>query len=98
MNFKNKVFEAIYSRRSVRNFLDKKVPKKVVEELLKAGVMAPSAKNTQPWNFSVVTNMSVINELGDLAIKKRNSLVKTGVKLSIKSIFYNAPLLIVISG
>ena len=34
-----------------------------VEKILEAGVNAPSAMNTQPWHFSVVTDAAVLEEI-----------------------------------
>ena len=43
------VDQAITSRRSIRRFLPKPVPKKTVEELLAIASRAPSGTNVQPW-------------------------------------------------
>ena len=44
----------IYSRRSIRRFLATPVDKGVIEQIVAAGIKAPSAKNRQPWRFVVV--------------------------------------------
>jgi nitroreductase len=46
---------AIMGRRSIRAFTDDPVPKEVLEELLTAGIHAPTAGNIQPWSFFCVT-------------------------------------------
>jgi nitroreductase len=46
--------EAIAKRRSIRKFLDREIERDTLEKILKAGIMAPSAKNSQPWKFVVV--------------------------------------------
>lgn len=51
----NAVDEAITSRRSVRAFLPKPVPKELVERILQVASRAPSGTNTQPWNVRVLT-------------------------------------------
>jgi nitroreductase len=51
-----KTFDAISQRRSVRKYKDKKIPAKIVENILRAGMSAPSAHNEQPWRFIVVEN------------------------------------------
>lgn len=48
-------FDAIAQRRSIRKFTDKKIPPAVMEKILQAGMLAPSAKNRQPWRFIVIT-------------------------------------------
>ncbi|VVB74781.1 Coenzyme F420:L-glutamate ligase [Candidatus Tiddalikarchaeum anstoanum] len=102
MKFKNPVLKCIYTRRSVRNYIDKPVPKLVINELLNAAVMAPSAMNTQPWNFSIISDKMKIKWLNDRVMNMgrfSDRLVGAGLKLAkINSIFYNAPLLIIISG
>ena len=46
-------FDSIVQRRSIRKFNSTPVPKALLEELLLAGILAPSAKNRQPWQFTV---------------------------------------------
>ena len=46
--------EAIKSRRSIRRFADKPVPKEMIEQILEVTTQAPSGKNSQPWRFVVV--------------------------------------------
>ena len=47
--------EVINGRRSARGFLDKPVPKEVLEEVIALATRAPSSMNTQPWHFHIVT-------------------------------------------
>ncbi|MEN6368681.1 MAG: nitroreductase [Thermotogota bacterium] len=47
--------EGIASRRSIRRFVDRPVPRETVEAILRAGIQAPSGKNRQPWRFVVVS-------------------------------------------
>ena len=46
----------IFIRRSIREFVEKPVEKDKIENILKAGMQAPSAKNQQAWEFIVVTS------------------------------------------
>jgi len=46
--------ETILGRRSCRSYTDTPVPDDVIETLLRAGMYAPSANNSQPWEFLVV--------------------------------------------
>ena len=48
------VFDAITTRRSVRGFLDRPVPRTTVERILAAAARAPSANNSQPWRVHVL--------------------------------------------
>lgn len=45
--------DAIYNRRSIRKFLKKDISKEIIESMIDAGRMAPSAKNRQPWKYIV---------------------------------------------
>ena len=47
--------EVVLGRRSIRGYLDKPVPREVIEEVLALAVRAPSSMNTQPWHFHVIT-------------------------------------------
>jgi len=49
------VYEAVTSRRSVRGFTDRHVPRQVLERVLSAAAWAPSASNLQPWHAYVLT-------------------------------------------
>ncbi|MDR3559947.1 MAG: nitroreductase family protein [Negativicutes bacterium] len=46
---------AIKERRSIRKFTSDPVPREVLEDLIKKAMWAPSAMNTQPWKFFVLT-------------------------------------------
>jgi nitroreductase len=47
--------EAIAERRSIRRFKPNPLPDGALEQILKAGIQAPSGHNRQPWRFTVVT-------------------------------------------
>lgn len=51
--------EAIFTRRSIRKFLDKPVEPEKLETLLKAAMSAPSAMNEQPWRFLVLNDRTL---------------------------------------
>jgi len=51
----DQVLEFITKRRSVRAFTGETVPKEKLEIALKAAMAAPSARNSRPWQFLVVT-------------------------------------------
>jgi len=48
------IIEAVKTRRSVRAYKPDPVPADVLQEILEISVRAPSAMNTQPWEFAVV--------------------------------------------
>lgn len=61
----NNTLEIIHQRKSVRNYTDKEVSKEQLEQLVKAGMAAPTAVNKQPWAFIVINDKATLNELGD---------------------------------
>lgn len=48
------MIQAIQARRSIRAYQDRPVSREIIESVLLAGSLAPSAKNRQPWRFVVV--------------------------------------------
>lgn len=50
------VYEAVTSRRAVRAFTDRPIPKEVLERVFSAAAWAPSSSNLQPWHAYVVTD------------------------------------------
>ena len=46
--------DVVKSRRSIRGYLDKPVPKALIREILEIAMRAPTSMNSQPWNFYVV--------------------------------------------
>ncbi len=55
VNGENPVLEAIFRRRSIRKYKDQPVEPQKLEQLLRAGMAAPTAMNCKPWEFVVVT-------------------------------------------
>ncbi len=51
--------DVILGRRSIRGFLDKPVPRDVVEDVIALAMRAPSSFNNQCWNFTVVTGAAL---------------------------------------
>ncbi len=58
--------EALKTRRSIRSYESKPVPKEVIEEIVDTARLAPSANNIQPWEFIVVTDPDMRRKIADL--------------------------------
>ena len=56
-------WDAVRSRRNVRQYTDRPIDRADLERILEAGRRAPSASNWQPWNFVVVTDRDQLTEL-----------------------------------
>ena len=61
------MFEAIAKRASVRKYLDKPVPKDIIEKIVDAGRRAPSARAVEPWEFIVVEDKNTLADMGKIA-------------------------------
>ena len=55
--------EVVHSRRSIRRYLDRPIPEDVLNEILDAGMYAPSAVDLQPWYFVVVKSKEQMERL-----------------------------------
>ncbi len=49
------MIKEIKDRRSIRKYDGREVPREMLEQIIAAGMCAPSAKNRQPWKYVVVT-------------------------------------------
>jgi len=56
-------WDAITSRRNVREFADRAIPNADLDRVLEAGRIAPSSQNNQPWDFVVVTDREILRDL-----------------------------------
>lgn len=99
------LFEAIYTRRSVRNYSMQRVNEKQIELLLDSAVHAPSALNSQPWAFVVVQDEDLLKRISDAV--KQTILETADTTLDLRfahiplrdpkfSIFYGASTLITV--
>lgn len=59
------VFEAIKTKRAVRQFTEQAIPDDVAREILDAGRLSGSSKNTQPWHFVAVRDRDVLKALSE---------------------------------
>ncbi len=52
-------YEVIKKRKSIRKYKSDPIPKDVLDRILEAGRIAPSAKNIQPWRFIIVKDQEI---------------------------------------
>lgn len=100
------VMEAILHRRSIRRYSESQIEENVLQEILKAGLYAPSAGGRQGVIFAVCQDKEVNERLGK--IKRANSNPHMATKTSyvskeqpsiaddpnLKNAFYDAPTVI----
>lgn len=60
-------YEWMNTRRTVRTFSDKPVPKEVMQNIILSGSTAPSGANKQPWTFCLIGNPEVKKAIREAA-------------------------------
>ncbi len=66
------VIEAILKRKSIRGFKPDPVPREIIREILTIATRAPSARNTQSWEITVVTG-EVLDKIREENVAKLRS-------------------------
>ncbi len=59
------VLEALKTRRSIRQYQTKPVPREVLDDIVDCARLSPTANNKQPWSFVVVTDAAVRQRVAD---------------------------------
>ena len=60
------MLDVILSRRSIRHYESKEIPKDVLDKIVEAGRQSPSAVNKQPYRFVIVTDSELKKEMKSL--------------------------------
>lgn len=58
-----KLLELLQKRRSVRQYTGEEIPEEALTAILQAGLLAPSGRNRQPWEFIVVRDRAMLEAL-----------------------------------
>lgn len=59
-------YELVQKRQSDRKYdSEREIPQEIVEKILEAGRLAPSATNSQPWHFIVVDDPELKDKVAD---------------------------------
>lgn len=56
-------FDALMTRRSIREYKSDTIPDKLLERILRAAMQAPSARNLQPWHFVIINRRDVLDSI-----------------------------------
>ena len=65
-----KFYEAMQRRRTIRDFSDRPVPRKVIEYCIRVAGTAPSGANLQPWHFVAVSDPMIKHQIRIAAEKE----------------------------
>ncbi len=98
------IFRLIRAKRSMRRYKNKIVPKESIEKIFEAMRYAPSARNERAWRYLIVSDPEKMKKVSDEIIKVNYLYMgfQSGEQAlqyfeSIgRSIFYNAPHLIIL--
>ena len=92
------VLRAISDRRSHRAYKEEQLPEEVLGAILRAGLESPSARNRQPWHFSVVQNPELIQAVHDEAAKMLGKNGSPRFSDPAFQMFYHAPTAVFLFG
>ena len=59
----NSFAELVSKRRSVRKYTEEKLTSDQVEQIMKAALMAPSSKHCNSWEFILIEDKEILNQL-----------------------------------
>lgn len=91
-------------RRSIRKFKNTMPGRELLEQILEAGINAPSASNKQPWKFLVITDQAKIEQAAELVAGEVSNISGKLATTFLEgftrygenfSVFKNAPVLII---
>jgi nitroreductase len=66
------IIEAIRTRKSIRDFTADPVPQHILRKIIEVAVRAPSAENSQPWEFTIVAG-DILDTIRKTNIEKLKS-------------------------
>lgn len=78
----NTKLDFIFRRRSIRKFKDQSISSTIIIDLLEAATAAPTAANSEPWEFIVINDHKLLNSIREQFVFAK----------------YNSPLAIVVCG
>ncbi|KNY26858.1 nitroreductase family protein [Pseudobacteroides cellulosolvens] len=64
------------SRRSIRKFMDKDIPKEDIQYFINAAVSAPSGCNSQCWRFVAIQDVNILKRIEEAVTRKVESILK----------------------
>lgn len=96
------IMEAIEGRRSIRKYKDQQISREALDAILRAGMLAPSASNKQPWHFIAIQDQALIAELNDAILramgKNSNAYVSAMAARERYAPLFHAPTVILVCG
>lgn len=98
----NETIESILNRRSIRKYETKPVEQEKIDLIIECARFAPSARNLQPWHFTVITRRDVLDRISEanrqIMLKSPVEMVRGMAEAPDYNSFRGAPLAIIASG
>lgn len=98
----NETISTILRRRSVRSYRHDPVGQVELDLLLEVGRHAPTAMNQQLWHFTAISNPELLQKLEKSCkiafLESSVEALREVARQEGFSVFYNAPLMVIISG
>jgi len=98
----NETITSILARRSVRSYEQKPVESEKIAAILECAQYAPSARNLQPWHFTVITSRAMLDRI---SAENRKILLASPDEMARKTAsdpgfdsFRGAPMAVIVSG
>ena len=57
------LFEMMRHRRSVRQYTEEAIPEEKLQKILQAGLLAPSSRSIRPWEYYVIEDKKILQQL-----------------------------------
>ena len=98
----NAVLQAIADRRSIRAYQPEQITEEQLSAIMTAALQAPSARNIQPWHFTVVQDKALIERINEsfraeFLKNAGDSPMRAHIEDPAYSVFYHAPTVIFVS-
>ncbi len=98
----NETIQTILKRRSCRGYDKRGVESDKIKVIVECALVAPSARNQQPWHLSVVTNREMLDEITAankvFIMQSDNEMFKKMASEPGFDVFRNAPMAVIVSG
>ena len=72
VNISSEFYQNLNTRRTIRDFSDKPIDLKIIENCIRAAGTAPSGANRQPWHFSVISDFDIKHQIRVAAEKEEH--------------------------
>lgn len=77
----NEVLKALRNRRSVRQYTSESIPREMLDDVLRAGLLSESSRGRQPWCFLVVQERETLEKMSHCRMGSAKMLATAGAAI-----------------